>query len=48
MNKTSKDLEFSSIITQVSKEDDRNRSLPLTAAVVTSTNSQNASGTNSS
>jgi hypothetical protein len=36
MNKTSKDMDLSSIITQVSKDDDPNRSIPLTNAVITS------------
>jgi len=36
MNKTSKDMDLSSIITQVSKDDDPNRSMPLTNAVITS------------
>ncbi|CAF1592057.1 unnamed protein product [Rotaria magnacalcarata] len=29
MNRTSKEIDFSSIVTQVSKDDDRNRSMPL-------------------
>jgi hypothetical protein len=36
MNKTSKEMDLSSIITQVSKDEDINRSIPLTSAVVTS------------
>ncbi len=36
MNKTSKDMDLSSIITQVSKDDDVNRSIPLTNPVITS------------
>ncbi|CAF0799819.1 unnamed protein product [Rotaria sp. Silwood1] len=41
MSKTSNDLNFSSIITQVSKDDDKNRSMPLT----TSGTSQTTNGT---
>jgi len=36
MNKTSKELDLSSIITQVPKDDDANRSLPLTGTIITS------------
>ncbi|CAF0735652.1 unnamed protein product [Adineta steineri] len=36
MNKTSKDMDLSSIITQVSKDDDTNKSVPLTGTVITS------------
>jgi hypothetical protein len=39
MNKTSKELDLSSIITQVSKDDDINRSIPLTGTVITSVTS---------
>ncbi|CAF0843014.1 unnamed protein product [Rotaria sordida] len=45
MSKTSKDLPFSSIITQVSKDDDKDRSMPLTTTVVTSGTSQTTNGT---
>ncbi|CAF2664998.1 unnamed protein product [Rotaria sp. Silwood2] len=45
MSKTSKDLDFSSIITQVSKDDDKNRSMPLSTTVVTSGTSQTTNGT---
>ena len=34
MNKTSKELDFSSVITQVSKDDDPHRSVPLTTTVI--------------
>lgn len=34
MNKPSKDLDLSSIITQVSKDDDTNRAVPLTGTVI--------------
>jgi hypothetical protein len=36
MNKTSKDLDLSSIITQVSKDDEVNRTIPLTNTIITS------------
>jgi len=36
MSKTSKDMDLSSIITQVSKDDDINRSIPLSGTVITS------------
>lgn len=36
MNKTSKELDLSSIITQVPKDDDVNRTVPLTGTVITS------------
>lgn len=39
MNKTSKDIDLSSIITQVAKDDDVNRALPLTNPVLTNGNS---------
>lgn len=38
MSKTSKDMDLSSIITQVSKDDDANRALPLTNPVLTNGN----------
>ena len=41
MNKTSKDLDLSSIITQVSKDDDANRAVSLTNTVITSGNASN-------
>jgi hypothetical protein len=49
MNKTSKELDFSSIITQVSKDDDNNnnRSMPLPTTVVASGTSQTTNGTKS-
>jgi RNA polymerase II subunit A small phosphatase-like protein len=40
MNKTSKELDLSSIITQVSKDDENNRSIPLTTTVASSGASQ--------
>ncbi len=39
MSNTSKATDFSSIITQVSKDEDTNRSIPLTGTVITSGNS---------
>lgn len=36
MNKTSKEMDLSSIITQVPKDDDANRTIPLTGTVITS------------
>ncbi len=36
MNKTSKELDLSSIITQVPRDDDVNRSMPLAGTVITS------------
>lgn len=36
MNKTSKEVDLSSIITQVSKDDDPNRTIPLTGTLITS------------
>jgi hypothetical protein len=48
MNKSSKEMNLSSIITQVSKEDDNNnRSMPLTTTVVNSGTSQAANDTKS-
>jgi len=47
MIKTSKELDLSSIITQVSKDDENNRSIPLTTTVVTSGTAQTANGTKS-
>lgn len=46
MNKTSKELDLSSIITQVPKDDDNNnRSIPLTTTVATGGTSQTTNGT---
>jgi hypothetical protein len=47
MNKTSKELDLSSIITQVSKDDENNRSIPLTTTVASSGASQTTNGTKS-
>ncbi len=47
MNKTSKELDLSSIITQVSKDDQNNRSISLTTNVVTSGTAQATNGTKS-
>lgn len=48
MIKTSKDLDLSSIITQVSKDDENNRSIPLTTTVATSSTAQTTNGTKNS
>ncbi len=47
MIKTSKELDFSSIITQVPRDDDHNRQIPLTATVVNSGASQTKTDTKS-
>ena len=47
MNKTSKELDLSSIITQVPRDDDNNRSIPLTTTVATTGTSQASNGTRS-
>lgn len=47
MSKTSKELDLSSIITQVPRDDDNNRSIPLTTAVATSGTSQPSNGSRS-
>jgi len=44
MNKTSKELDLSSIITQVPRDDENNRSIPLTNTVVTSGTSPTTNG----
>ncbi len=45
MSKTSKELDLSSIITQVSKDDKNNRSIPLTTTAATSGTAQTTNGT---
>ena len=47
MNKTSKETDFSSIITQVARDDETNRPIPLTNTVVLSGTSPTANGTKS-
>jgi hypothetical protein len=48
MNKTSKELDLSSIITQVSKDDDnKNRPTPLPTATITTATPQTTNGTKS-
>lgn len=48
MIKTSKELDLSSIITQVQRDDENNRSIPLTTTVATSGTAQTTNGTRNS
>ena len=47
MNKTSKELDLSSIITQVPRDDENNRAIPLTTTAATSGTVSNTNGTKS-